>query len=464
MAMSHGMDVGEVRRLGGSLQTSAGSIDDLIKRIGSAVSGSTWVGPDSTMFKTQWWPEHRAHLKAMSETLYGLGQSALRNATEQEQASGPSGSSDTSSERYGIRSDRMTALRLEAGGLESPQAARDWWNSLTETERSALIASDSNLIGNLDGIPPKSRYEANRNNIQAHVDGLQAARAELAAKIASPLEALADISANNGQFHAQLGALDAKIERFESLSSETNRILIFDPTGDGRIAQVFGDLSTVSRISVVLPGIGNDADGFSADDASRLYDSLGREDGGTATIQWLGYDTPPGALDPDSFADWSALNPTRAQESAGDLVSFVEGIRVGSGAEVTVVAHSYGTVVAAEAAKAGMVVDKVVLLGSPGIPADDMSVFNGASVYAIANGVDLIAESGVHGTNPVDPEFGATVLGGNSFGHSTYFDSGSQSLDRIAGVVGGRYALSDGTFQSVRVEDGVVVKTRIASY
>ena len=87
MAMSHGMDVGEVRRLGGSLQTSAGSIDDLIKRIESAVSGSTWVGPDSMMFKTQWWPEHRAHLKAMSETLHGLGQSALNNAIEQEQAS-----------------------------------------------------------------------------------------------------------------------------------------------------------------------------------------------------------------------------------------------------------------------------------------------------------------------------------------------------------------------------------------
>ena len=91
MAVSHGMDVGEVRRLGGSLQTSAGSIDDLIKRIETAVAGSTWIGPDATMFKGTWWPEHRAHLKGMSETLRGLGQSALNNATEQEQASGAAG-------------------------------------------------------------------------------------------------------------------------------------------------------------------------------------------------------------------------------------------------------------------------------------------------------------------------------------------------------------------------------------
>ena len=91
MAMSHGMDIGEVRRLGGSLQTSAGSIDDLIKRIETAIAGPAWVGRDASTFRGTWWPEHRAHLKEMSETLHGLGQSALNNASEQEQASGVSG-------------------------------------------------------------------------------------------------------------------------------------------------------------------------------------------------------------------------------------------------------------------------------------------------------------------------------------------------------------------------------------
>ena len=88
MAVSHGMDTGEVRRLGGSLQSSASSIDDLVRRIEGVVSGSSWVGDDAQMFKTQWWPGHRARLKQMSQDLYGLGQSAINNASDQEQASG----------------------------------------------------------------------------------------------------------------------------------------------------------------------------------------------------------------------------------------------------------------------------------------------------------------------------------------------------------------------------------------
>jgi hypothetical protein len=145
MAVSHGMDVGEVRRLGGSLQASAGRIDSLITRIESAVSGSTWVGPDASMFKNQWWPEHKAHLKQMSEKLHGLGQSALNNAAEQERVSG-------------------IAAGHVPGATEAADQSEATYTShvLQDNRREALIWADQNpgevadlIHENLEGNPPK---------------------------------------------------------------------------------------------------------------------------------------------------------------------------------------------------------------------------------------------------------------------------------------------------------------------
>ena len=61
--------------------------------------------------------------------------------------------------------------------LENPKAVNDWWNGLTQAEKRALLESDPNLIGNLDGIPPGVRYEANRNSIETYVAEMEARRA-----------------------------------------------------------------------------------------------------------------------------------------------------------------------------------------------------------------------------------------------------------------------------------------------
>jgi len=88
MAVTHGMNVEEVRALGRKLQAMQGEIDGIINRLNAEVNGTTWVGPDATQFKTQWWPEHQKHLRQMGVDLHGFGQSALNNASAQEQASG----------------------------------------------------------------------------------------------------------------------------------------------------------------------------------------------------------------------------------------------------------------------------------------------------------------------------------------------------------------------------------------
>lgn len=87
MAISHGMNIQEVKNLGHRLQQQAQHLQDLVRQLEGQINGTTWVGPDATTFKNQWWPEHRQHLSQAAEGLRGFGQSALNNASAQEQVS-----------------------------------------------------------------------------------------------------------------------------------------------------------------------------------------------------------------------------------------------------------------------------------------------------------------------------------------------------------------------------------------
>jgi hypothetical protein len=62
-------------------------IDQLINAVNNALNSTSWEGPDAAAFKTQQWPQHRQHLMQVGVALEGFGQSALNNASEQEQVS-----------------------------------------------------------------------------------------------------------------------------------------------------------------------------------------------------------------------------------------------------------------------------------------------------------------------------------------------------------------------------------------
>lgn len=83
----YGMNVEQVRSLGQTLQAKAEEIRAIIGEINGAVGGTQWEGPDAQAFKGSQWPEHQAQLNAVAEALTGFGQSALNNASEQEQVS-----------------------------------------------------------------------------------------------------------------------------------------------------------------------------------------------------------------------------------------------------------------------------------------------------------------------------------------------------------------------------------------
>lgn len=278
--------------------------------------------------------------------------------------------------------------------------------------------------------------------------------------------------------------LTEKAELHRRFLSPDRQILEWDPDGDGRIVEVFGNLTTANHIAVVVPGISNTMENFDdhlARNAKDLWTAASTADERIAVIAWLGYDTPEVL---------NAMSKSRALEHEASLRSFVAALP--SDAHVTIVAHSYGTVLAAEAALRGLPADDLVLLGSPGTRlehASDAALAPGAQVFAgVSNSDWIVGRTGYgsvvcpekafgigwltglrwvispvtgplswvtdscntdadgdvkglsHGINPAHDDFGAFEISTEDVdGHSSYFDPGTSTLEDIARIVTGTH-------------------------
>jgi predicted alpha/beta hydrolase family esterase len=213
----------------------------------------------------------------------------------------------------------------------------------------------------------------------------------------------------------------------------------FAVAGDGPdrpATATFGDIVHATHIAVLVPGMGASLDGAALLDRARhLYDAARVLVPDVAVVGWVGY-SPPGAI--DVLIDDDAV-------AGGDaLTDYVASLP--SAARVTVVAHSYGSVVAGEALRDGMHADAVVLVGSPGVGAATAASATAAVgdampiIYAERAPFDGVGLSEAYGRDPADPRFGAVRLatGPEVRGHSAYFDEGTLALENMAAVVAGR--------------------------
>jgi Alpha/beta hydrolase len=281
----------------------------------------------------------------------------------------------------------------------SPDRVAAYFAGLSTNRAWALTMSAPATIGNLDGAPIALRYAAN-----ARDDGAR----------------------NSGR-----------------------QILGYQPAGDGRIIEVVGDLTSAKRIAVLVPGSDTTLSDFDgglggvqrrapAWQARQLWVASGP---GTAVVAWLGYDTPKGIGRAAIRSEW-------AEAGADALVRFVDGLVAQCPhAAITVIGHSYGTVVLGHAAgRLPAAVTDLVAIGSPGMDASRASdLHTKARVWAGSDpsdwtlrlpGIRILGAG--HGTNPTAASFGALPLRvADAAGHDGYFVGGSDALASIAGVVAG---------------------------
>ncbi|WP_329188088.1 alpha/beta hydrolase [Actinacidiphila glaucinigra] len=290
------------------------------------------------------------------------------------------------------------------------------------------------VVGNLNGAPVAVRYQANRRS-------LVTARAQETARSRSSL-----LTAEGRQDAAR------RADRYTSLLDGKRQILAFDPTGRGRAAEVFGDLGTAERVSLVVPGVDTDVLSFEREDdparapvgmASSLYaaEHAAAPRTRTAVIAWADYTTPQGVgLD--------ASTGELAEQGAVRLAALVRSLPAHG--SVSLFCHSYGSVlcgVAAPDLPSGRVSD-IAVFGSPGMRVDKAAdLGTAARVWATRDSTDWIGDvphmefAGLgHGADPVSRAFGARVVTSEAAeGHAGYFRPGTDSLANFTSIALGRY-------------------------
>ncbi|MFF4015278.1 alpha/beta hydrolase [Streptomyces sp. NPDC001843] len=230
------------------------------------------------------------------------------------------------------------------------------------------------------------------------------------------------------------------------LAAPSRHLLAFDGRGAGLATEVFGDLAHADRVAVVVPGSDTSLDTYARFHAagSALYRELTRHAPSgtrTAVVAWLGYRTP-------GTVSTTVLTAGRAEQAAPHLRDMVGELRrvTGPHTRLTLVCHSYGSVVCGRAA-AGLAVADIALIGSPGTGAGTVAALRTpARVWAARGSEDWVGEvphvradlavaTVGFGTDPVSPAFGARVFDAADAKHSGYFTPGSTALTNLARIV-----------------------------
>ena len=323
---------------------------------------------------------------------------------------------------------------------------------LSPADQRAVALARPEVVGPLDGAPPRMRYAANRVLMGREVARLGREVEQVDREIAGRRRAIAEGAPPMPQ-HVRIReaehrgeALLARSRRFARWAGDPRRnFLLFDARGDGRVAEVVGDLDRAPHVAVMVPGMGSDIDNFDEHLAPRAYElraAAHRHAGAdVAVTAWLGYDPPdtiPGA----------ALGG-RARVGARSLARFVGALEGRRDAHTTVVGHSYGSVTTGTAAaEERMTADDVVFTGSPGTGGGRRDVSDLGTLSRFWAGeapYDIVAPAPAHGEAPGDPGFGTRLFDASGeerpphhveHNHQSYYRRGSASLRNLANIAG----------------------------
>lgn len=384
-----------------------------------------------------------------------------------------SSASTTTGDPYGA----LTAAK-------TPAEVNRQWSALSNAQQQQLIADHPREIGALNGIPVAARDQANRSVLgtlsQQAQQRVSAAESDLHEAAAGgdgfAAGAAYDRLATEQKNAASLQAVQAVL----SDKSSPHYLLGIDTNDGGRWIVAAGNPDTAQHVVTLVPGMANSLEAKTVanlgTDSNNILTAARTAAPGesTSVISWVGYHSPQGI---------QALDPSYASNGAGGLQNFQQGLYAthdpGSFTSA-VAAHSYGTVLTADAAQAtgGLRTDAIALLDSPGVPAPNAAALGVGHVFATAtsndgvvNGSDFIGRLGAyeynahaapgsplianpqdqayHGIDPNSASFGATRFNSGTghtglFGiiaaHSDVFSPAYPGLTNLGQIAVGHYA------------------------
>jgi|GEM_PF-5511609 uncharacterized protein YukE len=454
-----GADVQQLKDLAAQMTGAGESLATIEGRLTALVSQTRWTGHDASAFMSDWHRAHRVGLRTVTQTLRETAVELRRNAAEQEAAShGGGGASGSASGSVGSggAAENLEALEDFANDKNvDPSDVAEWWNDLSEPERAALISTNPELVGNMEGIDYTSRSEANHEN----------------------LDNLIDAARDRGDTGAEeyLKAVQKAAED----SPPMKQIMSVDGGPPPLAAIAVGNLDKAEYTTFLVPGMtSNDSSTprdltATADDLRAEQLKIARANGlstDIAVVAWMAYDSPEMAsVDSISVGgtvsvgldgvkvngnvsidgDLDVFGNSLAKAGGDKLNNAITGYdayrdAAGIKSQLNVVAHSYGSTTAAYtlADLPNGVVNTFVTLGSAGI---DPAIGGASGLNVPKDGVFAIqgfealpaAEAGrlVSGRdNPADSSWGATRLNSDFEVHAPSLDPRTWSTTQASNV------------------------------
>ncbi|UQA93734.1 alpha/beta hydrolase [Streptomyces halobius] len=330
---------------------------------------------------------------------------------------------------------------------ERAQAVKDYFDKLSPAQGAALAAAKPKTVGNLDGVPAKLRFAANRISIQEEYEKESNYLNGLAKNNPAYKRTKDRVDTLRGFMNRRVKTVRDPDTRRKVEIEVPRQFLVFDahfgtksdakssPYADGRVAEVVGELESAKNVAFRVPGITNrldNFDSFSRDGYQLMDDGKGLERTDSAVVSWMGYDTP-------EVGD--SVDPAKAEVGGKQLADFRQGVSVNlqEDANVNIFAHSYGTLVTSKALQKGMKdIDSVVFMGSPGLGPNINSVadFNMPSTkfYAMRAPEDPVSYTQGHGKDPADFKDITRLATDGAINHSEYYKEGTKAqanLQRI---------------------------------
>jgi hypothetical protein len=337
----------------------------------------------------------------------------------------------------------------------SPADVRRWWDGLTPEQRRWLAITRAAWLGAQDGVPAAYRDLANRLRLDEQRADLDRA-----------------ISAGHDRRNLRDG-LNALADRLADGDGPRGYLLRLDLAEEGRAVVALGDPDRADNVLTHVPGMTADLASYGGElaRAERVAVRAGelRPGVSTSAVMWLDYDAP-------DFVDEGA-GRGRAEAAVAGLRRFQDGLRAthhGPPAHLTLLGHSYGSLVVGTAAKTpGLVADDMVFVGSPGVGVDSAADLHmpPGRVWSSTARSDVIhwtalAPDGLlkdlalthaipvagalaafgrpedelwHGHNPSDPAFGARIFPAQPDAtHTGYWERGRPALDALTNITVGR--------------------------
>ncbi|MGQ0618253.1 MAG: alpha/beta hydrolase [Acidimicrobiia bacterium] len=326
---------------------------------------------------------------------------------------------------------------------------------------SGLVPGDVLVRAESLSSDPRSRVQPMAATTPAPVAGLGRPSAVAAAAVVTKLRGVeastVEVSppANVGGrplgdgLRANTAAQHAELERLRALTLAP--LVFFDP-GNDAAAAVLGDLRRAAHVAILLDGTGSDLP--SVEQKSRALLNQACPDPQRCDTAVVAFDYAPPSWEMAALPGGRG----RAGRPADDLVTLAGNVRreAGPDATVTVIGHSYGSLVVGLSLARGLDVDRAVFTGAMGVGADSVAdLGTGAVVYNGLAAGDDVAEAAAcslaayanpladrscgrnrYGASTATDGFGALpldVTGGP--GHNKYFHPGTTSVISLAAVV-----------------------------